>query len=420
MMNYKSLDIFLSLYQENKKLFLILGLFFFYYLFLSFTGYGNDDDTYRMMNSGINLISNHLYEPSRFQGYLIPEIVIGFLSSTGGFYLSNAASVLMGVSVLVLYYLTVRKFLSVNQSLMSLFIIGFNPYFVIISSSSMDYIYNLFFLSFGILFLNKRYYVLAAFALAFALSSRLSSGLLVFLIYLYFIIKEVKFKNVFSFNLLINHATYSSILSLLITILLYVPVFVASNYSLSFLTHFDPEFSFSGYVARVAYYNMAVLGGFLAILAIVFTAPYKALYQYVREGKSTLLFTFVIVAIITVEMTFIHLPYEREFLLPLVLLVVPLYLYFSRSLIPAYFILSLTILSNIVNIDIVDIKYITLKNGDIEAQDASIKLGVKPGFVLNDIKTREGSARRYRDLVSINKPVVEDKSKAEYLSKSVF
>jgi hypothetical protein len=209
-------------------------------------------------------------------------------------------------------------------------------------------------------------------------------------------------------------------LSLLITIVLYLPVFIVSGYSFSFLTHYDPGFDFSGYMGRVLYYNIAIFGGFLVVLALLVTAPYQAFYQYLKQGKNLFIFSFIITAIIIVEVLFVHLPYEREFLLPLVLLVVPLYLFFSRSLVPAYILLSFTILSNIINIDIVDIEYSTLPNGDVKAENAHVRIVAKPGFVVRDIEAREDSAKRYiKQFLHIAKPESEV-NKPEYLSRSVF
>ncbi len=386
--------------NSSKILIISIGLLFFYYGVIACTGYGNDDDTYRMIRSGINLIFNHIYEPSRFQGSLVPELSIGFLSKAGGFYLSNAVSVMMSITVLILYYLVVKRTLSLEKALLAMLLIGFNPYFVIVSSSSMDYIYNLFFMMLGGFLLTKRYYTLAAVMLALALSSRLSTALLIFLIYLYFIISEAKsgtdsIKKITLLSLLTQKASYSAMFSLVLTVILYLPVYIVSDYSFSFLTHYDPEFGWVGHVSRVIYYNMSILGGFLAVLVFLFTTPYKRFWNFIRK-EPNLAIIFMIIAMIIVELVFIRLPYEQEFLLPLLFLLIPLYLYFSRSLIPAYLILALTVLSNVVNIDVLDVNYITLPNGDIEAEDARIALVVKPGIVVEDVRTRDASAEKYR------------------------
>lgn len=223
----------------NKTLIYSMGFLFFYYGVIACTGYGNDDDTYRMIRSGINLIFNNAYEPSRFQGSLVPELSIGLLSKVGGFHLSNIVSVMMGIAVLILYYLVVKRTLSLDKALLALLLIGFNPYFVIVSSSSMDYIYNLFFMMLGGFLLTKRYYTLEAVMLALALSSRLSTALLVFLIYLYFIFSEAKSdtnqtKKITFLSLLTQKASYSAMLSLLLTVILYIPVYIVSDYSFSF------------------------------------------------------------------------------------------------------------------------------------------------------------------------------------------
>ena len=93
----------------------ILGLLVIGYGIFALNGYGNDDDTYRMLNTWKTLISEGRYVPSRFQGYLIPELTIGLASEIGGFYLANFISIVLSVSSLFIFY---ALLLRVTTSLM--------------------------------------------------------------------------------------------------------------------------------------------------------------------------------------------------------------------------------------------------------------------------------------------------------------
>lgn len=182
------------------------------------------------------------------------------------------------------------------------------------------------------------------------------------------------------------------------------------------MTYYDPEFGLVGHVSRVIYYNISILGGFLAVLVFLFTTPYKRLWNFVRK-EPTLAIIFTIIAMVIAELVFIRLPYEQEFLLPLLFLLIPLYLYFSHSLIPAYLILALTVLSNVVSIDVVNINYTTLANGDIEAENAHIALVVKPGIVVEDVRKRDASAEKYRKRFQLTN---SNSSTLSAVTKSVF
>jgi hypothetical protein len=98
-----------DVYSEQINIYLILGLLILCYGIFGLNGYGNIDSTYGLLNSWRWLIDHHRYVPSRFQGYLIPEIVVGFSSQIGSFYLSNFISSILSVSTLFTFYLLLRK-----------------------------------------------------------------------------------------------------------------------------------------------------------------------------------------------------------------------------------------------------------------------------------------------------------------------
>ena len=94
----------------NYLLIVLLG----FYFIISLMGYGTDNDTYRMIRSGQNFWLNDIYNASRFQGSLIPELIIGALSILGGSIFSNAISVIL--SILTLKILSHQLTLFFNNS----------------------------------------------------------------------------------------------------------------------------------------------------------------------------------------------------------------------------------------------------------------------------------------------------------------
>lgn len=164
------------------------------YLALSLFGYGTDSDTYRIIHSGQKLILNGVYVPSRFQGALIPEIVIGITSLLGGFVLSNLVSVILGILSLYIFFNFLLSITNAEKAILTVALVGLNPHYIIASTTSMDYIYSIFFILLGFTLLQKRSYFIASVVVAFAISSRLSNSLIVLMMYLYFIYIAIFYK----------------------------------------------------------------------------------------------------------------------------------------------------------------------------------------------------------------------------------
>ena len=339
----------------------ILFLFFIFYSTLSFFGYGNDNDTYGMLKAGQNLLLNFQYIPSRFQGSLIPELIMSAASLVGGYYLSNFISVALGLGTLYIFYFFICKIFSNTEATLITLIVGFNPYFVIASSSSMDYIYGLFFIFLGSFFLFKNFRLFAAIAFAFALASRLSNALLVGLIYLYFL------SSVFQIDKKgFIHLFLSGLFALILTIAFYFPAYSHAGYTFSFLSYAIGDWSISQYLARFIYKNLALFG-LLTSLFLYFSLMYNIFVRKIKIHFSRLL-VFIIIAFIIEEILFLKVPLEISYLLPIIFLVVPFYVYFIKSNLLRYSLLSLTILYNFINIDILQIEYAVSKSEAIGAK----------------------------------------------------
>ena len=133
---------------------------------------------------------------SRFQGYLVPEVLSSLAAKLGSHYLSNALSAFLGVGSLFFLKKILEKKFNQLFLLKVLIVIGLNPYYVIASSSTIDYIYSIFFLVVGFFFLEEERFSLAGLFVAFAISSRFSNGPLIGIIYCYYLYRSWSTKNI--------------------------------------------------------------------------------------------------------------------------------------------------------------------------------------------------------------------------------
>ncbi len=369
-----------------------LIVLFLYYVLVSLSGYGADDDVFRILRSGQDLLLNHTYNPSRFQGYLIPEITVGATSLIGDHYLSNFISVVLGVSVLYLFHSFIRKLFDREISLILTLIVGLNPYFIIAASSSIDYMYGLFFLLTGTLLLHKKHYAAAAIFFALALSSRMANGLLVGFVFTYFLAMNYNHDKKVALKVFVT-----GIIALLLTMALYIPAYIASDHTFKFLDYYVQSYDWTGYLTRFVYKNIA----FISLPSTLFLYGFIT-YNLIKKRikfKHSLALYFIVAAIIVEQLKFLKIPIQTSFLIPVFMLTVSLYPYLLRSKAPLYIMLGLTIFYNIANIDFLKFSYnvdTVDKDGEtLVASGAELGLFISQGIIIQDVDERKLTRAAY-------------------------
>lgn len=365
-------------------------LIFLLYSLIGAQGYGNDNDTYLMIRCGTNLVLDGLYVPSRPPGYLIPEIIIGGLSLIGGQYLTNLASAILGTMSLYLFWRLLITSFSRHDTLLICLIVGLNPHFIIAASSSMDYVYSLFFGLTGIVLLTMRKPFLASIPIALASCSRLGNILLLGIIYLYFIYTAYQRRRSDDLSSLILSAG----LWVGLTFMLFIPSFIAYNNTFGFITYYIPDFTFAGHLTRFIYKNIYLFGPMAFVLIWALTAKRIAKKRSFQPLPPVAAFGLAMV--IVHEILYFKIPLDIAYLLPLLLVIIPLWMYFAHpGKIAIYGLLAVTISYGfIANYDILNRKYNA--EGTV-AIAADIGLYKKPGLVVDDILRREASKERYSE-----------------------
>ena len=375
---------------KKNRLIFIFPLLFIFYCLIGLSGYGYREDIYYMIHTGRNFILNGVYFPSRQPGYLIPEIAIGWFSLVGGFYLSNFISSLLGAGTLYLFWNMLKEKFSASIAFLTILIIGLNPYFVIEVSSSTDRVYSLFFAMAGTVLLVKRKDLFASLAFALAISSRLPNILVIFPIYLYFLYiyaREKSFKS-------LSHVIISGILTLSLTALLFLPIYLAYGSRFWFLLHYNDAgpWTFFGHLIRFVYKNICLFG----LLPFIMLAGFILWRFFKRQVQIQLtpVFLTALLIIIACEVLFFRVPCQISYLLPLIFVIVPLWVFICRpGRIALCLLLALTVSYGfLVNVDMLDITY---NKAGTEAIAADVGIFLKPGVVIKDIKQRPETAKLF-------------------------
>jgi hypothetical protein len=373
--------------SNSPKVVAIFLVFLVFYFIIGLFGYGNICDTYGEMRSGQQALLDFKYEPSRPPSYLIPEMAIGLASLIGHHQLSNLISAILGSLTLYLFYQLLRNIFGKNDALLITLAVGLNPFFIIASSSSIDYIYSIFFIFCGIALLDYRKYFLSGLFFSFAISSRLSNVLIIAAIYAFLIITYNVDKDK---RQLLSKLIRSSLIALLFTIILYLPVFIVSGYNFSFLTYNIVDWSIFGHLSRCVYKNTYLFGLFASIL--VFVTSICFIFKKGTEKVRHSLVLFGIGIIILEEILFFKLPYRIYYLLPILFVIVPLWAFLinsKRGLLVLF--IFLTFLYNFMNIDVLDRKY----DETGSAVSAEIGIFVRPGILIDDLLNRKQSQEDY-------------------------
>ena len=376
--------------QTLTKAFPFFVLFAIYGI-CSLFGYGNDGDTYAMLRTWKALVTEFRYLSSRWQGYLVPELIIGLSSQIGSFYLSNLMSASTSVAALGLLHKLLVNRLSYLTSILLILGIGTNPYWIIASSSSIDYVYSMFFFILGTFLLIKGKTIWSSIAYAMSVSSRITYGPVVLIVFFFsFILRQYETKTII--KLLTGF--------IIMSCLLYFPVFYTSGMNLSFLGFSSEQWSFGQYAARFIYKNIYLWGLptfiFLFIAFFVEFVNIKKSFNLLTQQEKTIIYGLVMTFIFT-EIMFARLPHEIAYLFPVLFIITYLMTYFKKNNLFLAFLIFLHIVYGIVNFDVLNIHYKSGVNQlDFkEAVSAEAGFFIRKGVVLDDLEKRKLSQEFY-------------------------
>ncbi len=362
-----------------------IGMFTLY-LLVGLIGYGNDNDSYLIIRAGQHSINHLEYRASRGQGALIPEIFIGLTSQYGGHIFANTLSAMLGVATLLVYFSLLMKKFEKPIAFLVTVLVALNPYFFIAASSSMDYIYSLFFIVVAIYYFSKHKINLATLFLAFGVSARFSNVLIAVSIWIFALIVN---RNLW------QHFLKAGLVGMFAVVLLFFPVYKQSNYTFQFLTYAIGDWNRLEYAARFFYKNVYLFG----LLPFLLITGSILVYLFRSDKKISLLEFMGIIIVILQEILFLKIPLEISYLLPIVLVVYPIFVIstsFRKSIV--VFLILLTGVYNLINLDILQPVY---DERGTTAIDAQVGLFLEAGPLLSDISRRVDSKQYYFDYYNI-------------------
>ncbi|MDX2231923.1 MAG: hypothetical protein NW220_19975 [Leptolyngbyaceae cyanobacterium bins.349] len=380
-------------------IYLFLGVLAIGYGCLTLNGYGNHDDIYRMIGTWRTLLSEQRYAPSRFQGYLVPELLIGLSSQVGDFYLSNLVSTGLAIASLLIFYRLLIRIVLPLPAALAAFAVGTNPYWIIAATTSTDYIYPAFFFMLGLWFLVNHRFRVAGCVFALAVSSRLTYGPMVAIAFGFYFFYWRQQRR-------INYLFFQGIILFILGgIALYLPVFFSAGMTLSFLNYAnDASGGTLGNIARFFYKNI-YLWGLLAFLVLgVFFVQERWFYwtqikqfPFRRPTIKKLIFHGVFGLLIYNQLLFAKLPHQYQYLIPVLFCVVFFVTQFPnlhKQVICLGLVALLQLVHGVVNFDVLETYQRQGANNTIHADGAVVKPGIREGILLRDYRWRSQYQRR--------------------------
>ena len=347
--------------------FILFGLYLCY-----IGGYGSDEDTLPMLYVFEARIADGRFVSSRFTGYPIPEIGIGFLSYFFGSFAANSVTYLfLLVSLFFIYFSFQDK---LNKDKLKLFIILSlsSPILFFENLEPMDYSWAFLFFSIGTFFFSRKIFELAVLGFGFAIGSRINFVIFV-LLFIYFL----NFKE----NIDYKKRTLIFLNSFIIGGLFYLPVWFDNSFSLNWITAARPiEQGFFGLLARFTYKSIMTFGLIQFILILYFL--FKSKFNKTSELKILIILTISNFAL------FLYIPAEKSYLQPaLIFLNLILIENVHKNIINLLIVFNL--LSWLISYDFLKIEY---KDNSIcapkHAISASFKFNLSKGAVSNFYDSR--------------------------------
>ncbi len=329
-----------SHYSSNLVIFLYLLIC----IPLCFIGYGSDFDSYLVLDAGKKTFGQGNLTMSRHPGYWIHELIV-YYSALLSKYLPNFLSLTFGfLSLKILHRMLDR--LKVENGFIFISICAFNPWFIIASTTTMDYIFALFFIALGIfLFQEKRGYFSGIF---FGVASMFRLGSLFPVVG--FLIASVVYERKY-----FRIAIISFILMVLLVIANYSLSYIAASNSFSFLEpHMGGEntWTFFMYIGRF-FYNSIYLLGLPLLTMIILMLPLIFTSLPLKSANNMLLFGLIGGCLGNIVL-FARYPIETPYLLPLLFCLSAILAILLSKTKRVYMILLLiaAVTPNIININI--------------------------------------------------------------------
>ena len=318
---------------------IIIGIFI-----CKIKGYGSDIDTYSLIKTFLNIIENGTYNPSRYYGHPIPEVLLGYLSYNFGAFITSFFCYLMFIFSLYFFYVSFSNDKKLDNLYIFILLCISNPILLFDNTNISDFQLSMFFFSAGIYASKKDVKIIVPLLFGLTIASRLSFTLFVilFLSYEYYFSNQKNKKQIL-FNLFY---------SLIIGSIFYLTVFYQSHLSLAFIKNTGgPPLNLLELIPRFFYKIYYLIGkfGFIFIIFIFFSKVNKIYKIFVLSN-------FLYLFIITNLLIFFFIPTKTAIIsIFLIFLYIIIISNFNKKMI--FFLIILNFISWFFSYEIININY---------------------------------------------------------------
>ncbi len=353
------------------------------YLILAQHGFGNDAGTYNLLYSFATLMFGADYDPARYHGALVAELLAGGAAFLGGDNASNTLSVAFAVGTLGLFYRLLFHWLGRAQvAFLATVALAVNPWFVLVATTTTDYVYGLFFALLGLWLWRRGWGPTAAVALAFSASARLAYAPIGLALLLYPLLRSQPRPWA---EVLQNVLIYA-----VMTLLLYLPAMMANGFEWTYAWSSVPhDWTFMEHLARFIY-KMIYLFGLPATVVIFFWKVVRLhlIMPVFMKRKDPVLWVMYFLMVYHAVL-FWFAPFEISYLLPILLITLA---FMARVSKVGQWLVAITLCFaayNVVKVETLDIEYASADPAaPIEAVAAKPQLSLQKGVLWEDFATR--------------------------------
>tara|TARA_B100000575_G_scaffold136691_1_gene108981 strand:+ start:807 stop:1982 length:1176 start_codon:yes stop_codon:yes gene_type:complete len=364
--------------KKNNLFYFIFLFLFFFAIYLSYVGgYGSDEDTLPMITTFEQIYYNGDIFTSRFTGYPVAEIGIGFLSFYFGSFLANIVTFSFLIISLVFIYLTFNTKQKNFLDLFPIFLILClsNPIIFFENLEPIDYSWSLAPFAIGCFLYTKKKYEIAMLLFVLCIGARINFSLFVII----FVLFDTKNKN-------LNDKIIYLFCCLFFASLFYLPVWYTHKFGFEWFTAARPiEQGFYGLLSRFIYKIIHLFTLLSFILISFYVLNKKIINAFLSDKRILYLF-------ISNLFIFLWIPAEYSYLL-LGLILFYFFLIKNLSTNKIIFIIILNFSTWFIQFDFLDIKYRYNILNDcklpVQALDASFKFKTLDGSVEEYFKTRK-------------------------------
>lgn len=361
-------------FQDTDHKILLLALCI--YLPFLFLGYGSDYDSYNVVWAGKNFVETLDYVPSRVPGFFIYESLTFFFNWIGGSMLTNLASA--GMSLLILkHFMQFSKENQVPHYRLLTLILMVQPYYLVNSTCTMDYLFAFGFAFWGLMKMRDRKFIVAGVLMALGIGSRLTTGLVVAVFYLWVFFTQKGDR---------GKLILGGVITACLTVLFYVPSLDFAEWNLGYVSpsvgtqvFWTPMLRIGRWVYKTIYFwSPPVI--FLLAWGVVRLLAKRAKWKQIPD-KSVLIASAAMILVI--QSFYLYIPTEPAYMIPTILFwLILMGVAFSDRKKVLVVLLVLVVLSNFVSFNVARPDKVN------QATGAQYGLWVEPGHLVKDVTKR--------------------------------